>query len=308
MKKIIIILVLVFWFSVGLTLNIPKNEWYVLDKAEILTEKQEEILESKIYEIRKKTDIEIWILTIESLEWEDIFNYSLNVAETRWIGDKEKDNGILMLFAINDRERRIQVWYGLEWVITDNIAKRLWEKNIVPNFRKWFYFEWINNTLQDILNYIQKDPDTLNYINATTNNINDNIKHNAIEIYIVLIYLAFISLVSIIRKLVLKYDPEKKKSEIKKWWWINLAIIWAIIWIIWYFFIFKWQIILSGIFWYTISLIWLIIWIQMWDWNNILSGFLLRPKWWFKGGFWWWSSFWWFWGWGFWWGGGGWRR
>lgn len=304
MKKIFNILILSFSISIFLglsfALNIPKNDWYVLDQANILTQQQEQILESTILNARKSTDIEVWILIINSLEWEDIFTYSLDVAEARWVGDKNKDNGFVMVFAMQDRERRIQVGYGLEWVITDSIAKRLWEKNITNNFRNWLYFEWINNTLQDVISYINKDPATLEYINASTNSLKETSNNDSSETYLGL----FIMLIFVIKSLVLKYDKKTKKSKIKKWWRIALVIIWAIVWLLAYRFIFPSNLLYAWLFGYGISILWIFVWMLIGDWNTFIWAMLLGRGW-----------RWWSWGWGFWgfgwggfWGGGGWWR
>lgn len=302
--SITISVIISIWTSFAL--NIPKPDWYVLDQANILTQQQEQTLENTISQARQDTDIEIWVLVINSLSWEDIFNYSLNVAESRWVGDKEKDNGLVMVFAMKDRKRRIQVWYGLEWIITDSIAKRFWEKNIPNNFKNWLYFDWINWTLQDIIKYINKDPETLKYINASKNNITKNSsdqegKDNQFFFW------AFIGLIFLIKTLVLKYDKKTKKSKIKKWGRIALFIIWSISWLLAYRFIFPWHLIWSWIFWYSISIAWLFLWILIGNWNTLLWAMLLWWRWW-KGWLWWWWSLGWFWGfgWGSFWGGGGW--
>ena len=311
MKKILSRFIISFsitsllWLSFAL--DIPVNDGYVLDQANILTQQQEQILENTILNARKTTDIEIWMLIINSLQWEDIFDYSFLVADERWVGDKNKDNGLFMLFAMQDRERRIQVWYGLEWVITDSITKRLWEKNIPDNFRQWLYFDWINNTVQDIINYINKDPETLEYINANTNNINDDTSSDDNDNGY---FMWFIALIFLIKSLVLKYDKKKKKSKMRKWWRIALIIIGIVLWVIGYLFVFPWAIIESWIFWFVVPIIWLIVWLLIGDWSWLLWIMLL--SWWWRWGFGsgssGWSSFWWFW-WGWFWGGGaGWRR
>jgi uncharacterized protein len=314
MKKIFNIIILnlsillLLWFNFAL--NVPKSDWYVLDQANILTQKQEQILEETIFNVRQATDVEMWILIINSLEWEDIFNYSLNVTETRWIGDKEKDNGLLMLFTMNDRERRIQVWYGLEWIITDSIAKRFWEKNITNDFRNWLYFNWINNTLKDIINYINKDAESLAYINANTNNINNSDNNQESNNNSNRYFFWFISLIFVIKSLVLKYNKKTKKSKIRKWWRIILLILWAIMWFLAYIFILPWQLIRSWMLWYGMSMIWLFIWMLIGDWSTLLWIMLLwwrGWRWWSSGGFWG-GSFWWFWGGGFGWWWGGWKR
>ena len=291
-------IILTVWIS--LALDIHTNDWYVLDQTNSLTAEQEEILESKIYQARQSTDIEMWILIINSLEGEDIFNYSFDVAEARWVGDKDKNNGLFMLFAMVDRERRIQVWYGLEWIITDGIAKRFWEKNISTNFKKWLYFDWINSTIQDIINYINQDPAALEYINASTNYSKSNSSdENSGERF----FWAFIALLFLMKSLVIKYDTKKKKNKIKKWWRIALIVIWAVAWLMIYMFILPWQIMWSGFAWYGASIIAMLLWLIGGKWWNWKWGFFMWWSWFSSWGWW---SFWGFGWWGFgWWGGGG---
>ncbi len=205
-----------------------------------------------------------------------------------------------MLFAMVDRERRIQVWYGLEWIITDGIAKRFWEKNISTNFKKWLYFDWINSTIQDIINYINQDPAALEYINASTNYSKSNSSdENSGERF----FWAFIALLFLMKSLVIKYDTKKKKNKIKKWWRIALIVIWAVAWLMIYMFILPWQIMWSGFAWYGASIIAMLLWLIGGKWWNWKWGFFMWWSWFSSWGWW---SFWGFGWWGFgWWGGGG---
>ncbi|HRX63738.1 MAG TPA: TPM domain-containing protein, partial [Candidatus Absconditabacterales bacterium] len=212
MKKIIYILSFILLF-VGFSnaLNIPKPDGYILDQANILSNQEEELLEQKIYKFWQNTDVEIGILIINSLEGEDIFTYSIDVAEARGIGDSEKDNGLFILFAMKDRERRTQVGYGLEAIITDNISKRLAEKNIPNNFQQEKYYQGIDNTIQDIINYINKDPETLAYINASTN-AEPKIQTNTRGVEFAL----FIFLYILTSRFIMEKQSGTRKKKIKK--------------------------------------------------------------------------------------------
>jgi len=311
MKKLIVILALIFSFSISLALDIPTNDWYILDQTSTLTVEQEQTLETKIYETRKSTDMEIWILIINSLEWEDIFTYSLDVAEAWWVGDKEKDNGLFILFAMEDRERRIQVWYWLEWVITDNIAKRIWDKNIAVNFREWLYFDWINNTLQDIIDYVNQDPAILEYINAE-DNYSDSWSWRNLEwlfwVYIMAMFFAA-------RKLIIKKESKgtgkNKKQKVKIWkkWRINYGILWVLWSIITYFILLPGEIIWSGMvgFWWLLVIMAILSATPWWKWGGWMFFWPMGWFWSSSWGIWGWSSFWWF-GWGGFGGWGGWWR
>lgn len=302
MKKVLsvfIILFILIWISFWL--DIPKPDWYVLDQANVLSQQEELALEQQISQIWQNTDIEIAVLTVNSLEWEDSFSYSIKVTENRLIGDKEKDNWILLFFSIEDRERRIQVWYWLEWIITDNIAKRLWERNITENFRNWNYYNWIKNTISDIYNYINQDPKTLEYINASTNNISNWLSKDLDWFFWIYVMTMFF----LANKMIVKRKKEDKKKKIKIWkkWRINFGILWLLWSAIIYFILLPWALILSGIlgFWWLLIIIailsssgwlwWMFFW---WAWWS---------TWWFSSG-WFWGFGWWSFGW--WWA--GWRR
>ena len=75
------------------------------------------------------------ILTIPSLEGEDLEEYSIRVAETWGIGQKEYDNGVLLLVSQAERKVRIEVGYGLEGRLTDLQSGRIIDYEIVPSFK-----------------------------------------------------------------------------------------------------------------------------------------------------------------------------
>ncbi len=86
-----------------------------------------------------------------SLEGEDAFDYSLRIAEAWGIGSGEKNNGVLLYAAMQDREVRIQVGYGLEGAIPDALAKRIIERHIVPNFKQSRYYEGVNEAVDALM-------------------------------------------------------------------------------------------------------------------------------------------------------------
>ncbi len=156
----LVCLALLFWW-VAFAFNVPDYDGYVTDKAKVLTIDQEEKLESLIYTIWKETDVEIAVLFVNTLSGEDIWSAGFAVAEERGVGDADKDNGLVMLFAIEDRKWNVQVWYGLEWLITDSIAKRIGE-NIFPlYFREGKYASWVFVGIERIHEYLLKDPEVM---------------------------------------------------------------------------------------------------------------------------------------------------
>ncbi|HNR72949.1 MAG TPA: TPM domain-containing protein, partial [Cyclobacteriaceae bacterium] len=91
----------------------------VHDDARVLKQETVEALESQLKAYEDSTSNQIAILTISSLEGEVIEEYSLRVAEKWKLGQKDKDNGVLLLIAVDDHKMRIEVGHGLEGVLTD---------------------------------------------------------------------------------------------------------------------------------------------------------------------------------------------
>jgi uncharacterized protein len=92
-------------------------------------------LQERLARFEQETGHQVALLTIPSLEGEDIEGFSIRVAESWKIGKKGFDNGAILLIAKNDRKLRIEVGYGLEGVLPDAIASRIVREVIVPHFR-----------------------------------------------------------------------------------------------------------------------------------------------------------------------------
>ncbi len=288
-KKISTFLLLTTLFSFTLWFEIPSPNWFVNDLANTLTLDQKTQISDLISNIQQTTSAQIAVLIVPTIDWDDANLLASEIWTKWWVWEKWKDNWIIMLFAMEDRSRSIQVWYWLEWTIPDAIAKRIWENNIVPNFRDWNYFQWIYAAINDINLYIQKDPTVVETYSSANNNTTANIGKFNLFWMIFLFFMAS----SISRWIV----PKAKRKNKKKWALAILIIsaIWIIIWVM------AWSIILYMIVWYIGMLLWIFgKWWNGWAWWWIIGG-------WGFGG-WWWNSFWWFWWWGFGGGGGWWKR
>ena len=115
--------------------TIPSLQGRVVDDAAILSKSATQLLENILETFEAKDSTQIVVLTIGSLEGENLEEFSLKVVEKWQIGQKGSDNGALLLIAINDRKVRIEVGYGLEGSLTDLIAGRIIRDIITPQFR-----------------------------------------------------------------------------------------------------------------------------------------------------------------------------
>jgi uncharacterized protein len=138
---------LLFWFCVCFLVNnsfaqkpIPEL-WgqRVHDEAHVLKPETIDRLEKKLKSYEDSTSNQIAILTIQSLDDDVLEQYSLRVAEKWKLGQKEKDNGALLLIVVDDHKMRIEVGQGLEGVLTDALSNRIIRNEIAPAFRRGDY-------------------------------------------------------------------------------------------------------------------------------------------------------------------------
>ena len=126
-KKFILIilfnLILLFPFNVWGLVN-PTSEFYVNDYADILDDETEEYIVSHSKYLESKTGAQIVVVTVKNLEGKDLESYATELFRKFGIGDKDKNNGLLLLLALEERKFRVEVGYGLEERLTDGLTGR----------------------------------------------------------------------------------------------------------------------------------------------------------------------------------------
>jgi uncharacterized protein len=125
----------------------PNPMTLLVDKADMLDEKQEKELLKTLKKHQKKTKQVFVVVTIESLEGAELEPYATQLFNTWGIGDKERNDGLLILVAKNERKMRIEVGRGLENRLTNDFCADVINKDMTPNFKKTLYFEGINIAL-----------------------------------------------------------------------------------------------------------------------------------------------------------------
>ena len=117
-------------------LDVPVLKGRVNDTAGILSPATERQLNAVLADLERSDSTQIVVLTLPSLQGDSLEEFSLRVAEKWQIGQKEFDNGALLLIAIKERKLRIEVGYGLEGSLTDLMAGRIIRNIIVPRFKE----------------------------------------------------------------------------------------------------------------------------------------------------------------------------
>ncbi len=158
MKKSTPILLLLVWlFALPLlakqTPPRPNPPRLVNDYAGMLNRSELEALERKLVAYNDSTSTQIAIVTERSLEGDDDFDYALRIYNTWNIGQKDKNNGVLIYIALEDRRIRIVTGYGAEGFLPDAIAKRIIETIIKPAFREQQYYQGFDRATDAIIAY-----------------------------------------------------------------------------------------------------------------------------------------------------------
>jgi len=137
--------------------DMPKPTNWVVDDAHVLSPQTIARLESLCGQLSdSKTNAQIEIVTIRTLDGDDIDDFT-NRLEEKWeIGKKGSDRSILMLFAIQDRKRRIEVGGGLQGFITDAKAGDI-GRSMVPALRQGNYDAAVTTGVTQIANLIAAD-------------------------------------------------------------------------------------------------------------------------------------------------------
>ena len=144
--------------SIVTAVDVPQLRGRVNDYAGVLQSSQVQSLEAQLSQLERDTGHQVAVLTIPTLDGEDIEGFSIRVAESWKIGKKDYDNGVILVVAINDRRLRLEVGYGLEGILPDAIAKRITSDYIVPRFRQKDYAGGIIAGIAAVDKTIRKEP------------------------------------------------------------------------------------------------------------------------------------------------------
>ncbi len=154
MKQFLAVLALVLFLFSGAAAQdipeVPQPPRLVNDLADALSGEEENYLEQKLLGWEDSTSNQLCIVLVKSLQGMDVADYSVRLAEKWKIGSK-KNNGLLLLVAMDDRKSRIEVGYGLEGKITDAISRRILADYLKPAFREKQYFNGLDQASDQLI-------------------------------------------------------------------------------------------------------------------------------------------------------------
>ena len=138
----------------------------VVDQAGILSPAVKAELETALAAHENNTTNQVVVVTLESLNGANIEEYSLELGRRGGIGQKGKDNGVLLVVAPNDKQIRIEVGYGLEGILTDALSSNIINYYIIPEFKKGDIQNGIKIGTQKIIALLEGDESAKKEIEA----------------------------------------------------------------------------------------------------------------------------------------------
>lgn len=147
MKKLVLLFALFFGFVSQAQLKIPEKPSFippVIDSTNTLSSHEKDDLYKKLAIYSDSTSKEIFVIIVTTTQGEDIARYATDLGQKWQIGQKGKDNGIILLIAKDDRKITIQTGYGVEHLLTDALSRRIIESVIKPNFKENQYYRGID--------------------------------------------------------------------------------------------------------------------------------------------------------------------
>ncbi len=129
----------------------PSPPRLVNDLAHLMQPAEADALEQKLVAYNDSTSSQIAVVTVPSLDGDEIANYAQKLYENWGIGRKGKNNGILVLVAAQEHTARIQTGYGLEGAVPDAIAKRIISNTLVPAFRQNQFYAGLDRATDQLI-------------------------------------------------------------------------------------------------------------------------------------------------------------
>jgi uncharacterized protein len=140
-------------------LTFPPLTGHVVDQANVLSAAEREKLTAKLADLEQKSGIQLVVATVSSLQDQDIEPYANELFRTWQVGEKTKNNGVLLLIAPKERRVHIEVGYGLEGTLTDALSKIIIANAIAPRFKAGDYDGGVARGVDDIITVLTTDAD-----------------------------------------------------------------------------------------------------------------------------------------------------
>jgi uncharacterized protein len=156
-RMAMVLMVALFAIAPAFAVNFPALTGRVVDQANIIQPDTRAAIEQRSADLEEKSGIQLVVATVNSLEGQEIEPYANELFRKWALGEKKKNNGVLLLVAPNERRVRIEVGYGLEGTLTDALSKVIISNAMTPRFKAGNFSEGISRGVDDIITVLTTD-------------------------------------------------------------------------------------------------------------------------------------------------------
>jgi uncharacterized protein len=156
--RLVIGIVALVWMALAVyAVNFPALTGRIVDQANIIPAETRSTIEPKLADLEARSGIQLVVATIATLEGQEIESYANELFRNWKLGEKTKNNGVLLLVAPNEHRVRVEVGYGLEGTLTDALTKVIITNAITPRFKTGDFGGGISRGVDDIITVLTTD-------------------------------------------------------------------------------------------------------------------------------------------------------
>ena len=153
------VLSLALWPAPAHAQTFPKLAGRVVDEAQLLDPQREMALDAKLAGLEQQSQRQLVVVTVPDLQGYEIEDYGYRLGRAWGIGNKERNDGAILLVAPNERKVRVEVGYGLEGILTDALSSIIIQREVVPRFRQGDYAGGISAATDQLVAQLQLPED-----------------------------------------------------------------------------------------------------------------------------------------------------
>lgn len=167
MSVALILLIPISTYASQKTIPTHTPDFYINDFADVLNDQAKQYIMEQSIKLDELTDAQLVVVTVDTTGDIPLEDYSLNILREWGIGSKDKNNGVLILIAVEDRKSRIEVGYGLEGALPDSKTGRIQDDYMLPHFSTGDYssgiLEGYKAILLEVYNEYGIEPNDVEY-------------------------------------------------------------------------------------------------------------------------------------------------
>ncbi|MCZ7380925.1 MAG: TPM domain-containing protein [Candidatus Methanoperedens sp.] len=182
-KYVLLLIIFILFLPLASAANYPQLNGFVTDNANMIDPVYKDKITQLAQKIEKESTVEIAVVTVDSLEGESKEMYAVNLFKQAGIGKKDKDNGLLILVAKQEREYRFEVGYGLEGTVTDSMKVNIGDRIIVPNFKNGEYGKGIYESMVVIEGLVTGNEEVKSQYSMANTNQNQSSQNEGLVLF-----------------------------------------------------------------------------------------------------------------------------